>query len=285
MTIQSDVFMDEKNGKKVVACVAVRMKSTRLPRKALANIEGKPMTLRLIERLRVAKTIDNIVICTSTHPDDEILMDSAKKWGVDALAGSEEDVLSRFILASEKYQADLIIRVTGDNVLIDPYIIDRMVYHHIATGADYSRTNGLPLGVTPEVMSAAMLPRLHRLMPDPHQSEYMMLYAFDPEHFHCEVHEASPEVNRPHYSLTVDTPADLELIRRLYIEFPKGKGGPNLIDVVALLDKMPDLKTVSDETQIRLPGGEVKPFGELLKMLSERAELSRRKNRSGSSTE
>jgi len=283
MTFQGEGSMDKKNGKKVIACLAVRMKSTRLPRKALADILGKPMTLRLIERLRVAKSIDKIVLCTSTHPDDAILLDLAKEWGVEALAGSEEDVLSRFIAASEKYQADLVIRVTGDNVLIDPPTIDTMVYRHIDTGADYSRTNGLPLGVTAEVMSATMLPRLHSLMPDPNQSEYMMLFAFDPEHFHCEVHEASREVNRPHYSLTVDTPADLELVRRLYAELPKSEGGPKLVDIITMLDGTPNMKTVSDETPIRFPGGEVRPFGELLKIMAQRSELARRNNLSASS--
>lgn len=270
-------------GKTVIACIAVRMKSTRLPRKALADIGGKPMTLRLIEHLRAAKTIEEIVICTSTHPDDAILVDLAREWGVQAVAGSEDDVLSRFILAAERYQADLVIRVTGDNVLTDPETIDRTVIHHIATGADYTRTNGLPLGVTAEVMSAAMIPRLHDLMPDPTQSEYMMLYAFDPDHFHCEVLEAPPEVNRPHYSLTVDTPADLELIRRIYAGLPAGDNGPRLVDIVAMLDADPDCRTVSDATPIRLPGGKTKSFGEMLVMLSERAEKARRKHGAGRS--
>ena len=275
--------MSVHTGKAVIACIAVRMKSTRLPRKALADIHGEPMTLRLIERLRAAKTIDEIVICTSTHPDDASLVDLAKEWGVQALAGSEEDVLSRFILAAEQYGADLVLRVTGDNVLTDPETIDHMVTHHIATGADYTRTNGLPLGVTAEVMSVTMLPRLHDLMPDPNQSEYMMLYAFDPDHFHCEVLEAPPEVNRPHYALTVDIPADLELIRRIYAELPAGDSGPRLVDIVAMLDADPNCRTVSDATPIRLPGGKTRSFGEMLVMLSERAERARRKYGSGQS--
>lgn len=269
--------MNLHTGKTVIACIAVRMKSTRLPRKALADIHGKPMTLRLIERLRAAKTIDEIVVCTSTHPDDAILVDLAQEWGVQTLAGSEEDVLSRFIIAAERYEADLVIRVTGDNVLTDPGTVDRIVPHHIATGADYTRINGLPLGVTAEVMAASMLSRLHDLILDPGQSEYMMLYAFDPDHFHCEVLEALPEVNRPHYSLTVDTPADLELIRRIYAELSAGDSGPHLVDIVAMLDADPDCQTVSDTTPIRLPGGKTIAFGEFLVMLSERAKQAHRK--------
>jgi spore coat polysaccharide biosynthesis protein SpsF len=231
------------------------------------------MTLRLIERLKMAKTIDEIVICTSTHPDDAILVDLAQQWGVKALIGSEDDVLSRLILAANLYKADAVIRVTGDNVLTDPKTIDQMVVHHINKNADYTRTNGLPLGVTAEIMSATMLPRLHQIMPDPNLSEYMMLYAFDPEHFHCEVFDAPAEVSRPHYSLTVDTPADLELIRHLYAELSTSDGGPTIRDVVALLDKNPNLlHAISSESPIRMPGGTTITFGELITLLSERAE-------------
>ena len=67
-------MMHRQVDKIVIACIAVRMKSTRLPQKALADVAGKPMTLRLIERLRAADTIDRIVVCTSTHPDDAILV-------------------------------------------------------------------------------------------------------------------------------------------------------------------------------------------------------------------
>jgi spore coat polysaccharide biosynthesis protein SpsF len=253
------------------------MKSSRLPRKALLDIGGKPMTLRLIERLRVAEAIDEVVICTSAHRDDAILMELAKEWGVEALAGSEDDVLSRLIMASERYEADLVVRVTGDNVLTDPEIMNRMVLHHIATEADYTRTNGLPLGITADVISTPMLSWLHKLMPDPNQSEYMMLYAFDPDHFHCQVLKAPPEVNRPFYSLTVDTPDDLMLIRRIYSELPGRKGGPRLVDIVALLDTDSNYRPLSGTTPIRLPGGSTTSFSELLVMLDERAEQARKK--------
>ncbi|MCD4734807.1 MAG: hypothetical protein K8R53_02065, partial [Bacteroidales bacterium] len=204
-------------------------------------------------------------------------IDLAKKWGVKAVAGSEEDVLSRFIIAAEQYQADLVIRVTGDNILTDPENIDRMVTHHIAAGADYTRTNGLPMGITAEVMSLRMLQRLHNLMPDPNQSEYMMIYAFDPDRFHCEVLDAAPDVNRPHYSLTVDTPADLELIRYLYGRLSDTDYGPLIKDVVALFDADPANHTSSDTIPIRMPGGKTLSFGQFLEILSERTEKARRK--------
>ncbi len=251
--------------KKVIACIIVRIKSTRLPRKALLDIEGKPMTLRIIERLRTAKTVDQIIICTSSHPDDHILVDLAKTdWGVEVIAGSELDVLSRLIEAANKFQADVVIRITGDNPFTDASIIDRMVKHHIATESDYTRTIGLPIGVTADIMSADMLPRLHKHMPNPNQSEYLSLFAMDHKHFHCELLDAPLELNQPFYSLTVDTPDDIKLARYLYKLLSNDGGIPALSDVIAELDANPDYKGISGETLVKVPGGEKKKYSELL---------------------
>jgi spore coat polysaccharide biosynthesis protein SpsF len=263
--------------KKIVACIIVRMKSTRLPKKALADICGKPLTLHLIERLRKTKTIDEIVLCTSTHPDDAILLDFAIEWGIKSFAGSEDDVLSRLMAAAELHHADIVLRVTGDNILTDPEIIDQMVERHVDFQAEYTRTNNLPLGVTAEVMSASMLRKLHKLMPDPNQSEYMMLYAFDPDNFSCEVLNAPQNLRRPNYSLTVDTPSDLKLIQQIYTELDYSDGGPKLKDIIPFLDANPEKLTVSDDTPIRLPEGETKSFREMLELLDKRASIAKRK--------
>ena len=135
----------------------------RLPKKALLEIEGQPMTFRIIERLKASKTVDQIVICTSSHPDDNILVELAEKWGVEAIAGSELDVLSRLIEASNKFNADIVIRVTGDNPFTDEKLLDKTVKHLIEKNADYTRMIGLPIGVTADVMSSKMLKKLYML--------------------------------------------------------------------------------------------------------------------------
>ena len=253
---------------KVIACLIARMKSVRLPKKSLAEINGKPMTLQLIERLRSSSTIDDIIICTSAHADDAVLLQLATNWGVKALAGSEDDVLSRLIEAAEQSSADIVIRVTGDNVLTCPEMIDRMVRHHVYTGADYTRTCNLPLGATAEIMSASMLQPLHDLMPDPRQSEYMLWFSFDPDHFHCEVMEPPQDVKRPYYSITVDTPKDIELIRYLYSRFPR-PSGPRLTEVITALDEDPSRCTISKDTRIKAPGGESITYQEFLEFLAD----------------
>ncbi|MCP4605637.1 MAG: NTP transferase domain-containing protein [Proteobacteria bacterium] len=251
------------------------MKSTRLKQKALADIRGRAMVEWIIERLRSAKLVDEIILCTSTHPDDQVLIDRAKQWGVRSFAGSQRDVLDRFSKAAKVYEADHIIRVTGDNPLTCPESLDNMIAHHLKTGADYTRTNGMPIGTAAEVMTTSMLEPLACLIPDPAYSGYMVLYAFDPEHFHCEVLDAPAEVNRPRYGLTVDTPDDLERMRQIFKNVPSGLNGPRLADVVEYMDRLGETG-VEDCAVVKLPGGETMTFGAFQEMMDARTCAARR---------
>lgn len=251
------------------------MKSTRLPRKALLDLCGKPVTLRLIDRLRQATMIDEIVLCTSTHPDDRILLERGAAWGVEAIAGDEDDVLARLEQVAAQYGADLLLRVTGDNPLIDPATIDRMIRKHLEAKAEYTRTAGLPLGGTVEVLSASMLPRLREAIPDPTNSEYMLLYAFDPERFDCQILDAPPEIKRPYYNLALDTPDDLVFLRTLYAALePLGGDAAPMEDVIRVLDDM-GYEGIPRSTPIKMPNGETVPYVDFLGILGQRAQRAR----------
>lgn len=266
--------MDESLGKTVIACLIVRLKSTRLPRKALVDVGGRPLTARLISRLKTAHSLSRIVLCTSTNSQDAPLLDLARQCEIDAYAGSEEDVLSRIIDVAEQYKADVLLRVTGDNIYTDPETIDRMVYHHIQTDADYTRTNGLPWGVTAEVLSARMLRPLHAMI-DPTKTEYLTIYACDPKRFHCEFLDSPKDIRRPNYSLTVDTPEDLSLVRMLFEKLPGSEAGPSLRDIIAALDAIPDYKGIPDSAPIKLPDGKSITYREMLDWLQGQARISR----------
>src|SRR3990172_272399 len=102
---------------KVIGLVAVRMKSSRLKGKALLDLNGKPLILQLLLRLKNSTNMDDIVLCTSAHPDDRALLLIAQENGFKSFAGSEDDVMDRFIRAGEREKADVIVRITGDNPL------------------------------------------------------------------------------------------------------------------------------------------------------------------------
>lgn len=230
---------------KAVTLIAVRTKSTRLPGKALVEIEDKPLIEHLIDRLKLAKIPDSILVCTSTHPDDKILVDIAKRNGVKWFTGSEEDVLDRFIKAAEAAGADVIVRTTGDNPLTDPVHIDKMIKRHVETGADYTYVEGLPVGTKPEVISVSTLKKCWDSADNPEYSEYMTLYFKESGAFKVSTVTADPEVSRPNYRLTVDTPEDLKLMQEIYKRLHSEKKVFGLREVIKLLDGNPELVKIN----------------------------------------
>ena len=102
---------------KNVALIAVRLSSSRLPRKAVKPILGRPMIARMVERVQAAPSIDEIVIATSTHEEDDDLERLTRELGIGCYRGSLDDVLGRIHAAAEASGADRVIELLGDNPL------------------------------------------------------------------------------------------------------------------------------------------------------------------------
>ena len=237
---------------KTVALIQVRMKSIRLPKKALVMIEDKPLIEHIIERLKRAEMLGSIVLCTSTHKDDRVLLELAEKVGVRSFAGSEDDVLDRFIKAAEREKADVIVRVNGDNPLIDPHSIDEMVRHHLETGVDFTGMDGFPLGTSAQVVSLDTLKKAHELPGSHEHGEYMTAYIRNPEHFKIRILPAEDSMTRPQYRLTVDTSEDLELMREIYKRLYQAGQIVELSDVIKLLDAHPELIQINANIEQRV---------------------------------
>ena len=73
--------------------ITARLKSTRLKRKILLDLNGKSVLDRVIERAKQVKGIDGVVLCTSINPQDSELYKNALSNQIEFFAGSEDDVL------------------------------------------------------------------------------------------------------------------------------------------------------------------------------------------------
>lgn len=105
---------------RTAAVIQARMGSERLPGKVLRDIAGKTMIDRVIERAQRCLSIDGVIIATSTNASDDVLADHCRSNGVHVVRGSENDVLSRYALAAEKFRCEYVVRITSDCPLIDP---------------------------------------------------------------------------------------------------------------------------------------------------------------------
>ena len=133
--------------------IAVRLKSKRLKKKALLPLNNVPLIVILTERLKRAKKANKVIWCTTINSEDDELEYQANKYGVYCYRGSELDVLSRFIEVAEKFKSKNIVRVTGDNPLTDPEIIDYLLQKHDESLAEYTYCDNIPVGSRSEIIS------------------------------------------------------------------------------------------------------------------------------------
>jgi spore coat polysaccharide biosynthesis protein SpsF len=103
---------------KVLAVIQARLGSSRLPRKCITDICGKPLIAHVVERVQAIEGISSVV--GAVPVDDNELVDVFRELGVDTVMGSQKDVLSRFSLAAHAYRPDIILRITGDCPVLDP---------------------------------------------------------------------------------------------------------------------------------------------------------------------
>ena len=141
---------------KVGAIIQARMGSTRLPGKIMMKLpsNGEHSILKhIIIALKKSKSVDFIVLATSHEKEDDVLESFAKAENILFSRGSSSNVLQRFYETNVKHGFDHILRVTADNPFVDYELIDQSVKNHLESGADYSKTIGLPVGMNLEVFS------------------------------------------------------------------------------------------------------------------------------------
>jgi spore coat polysaccharide biosynthesis protein SpsF len=206
-----------------VVIVQARMTSTRLPGKVLADLAGRPLLERELERLARCARADELVVATTVNADDDPLVALADRVGARWFRGSEHDVLARYAGAARETGAELVVRVTSDCPLIDPVEVDAVIEALEArrSEADFASNileRHLPRGLDTEALWSDVLERLDRLATSVPAREHVTYHAHTerPDRF------ALYAVRRPYDAAdlrwTVDTPEDLELARRLYAE-------------------------------------------------------------------
>src|SRR6266508_2374891 len=129
--------------------ITARLGSTRLPRKMLLELHGQTALERLIDRLRLAQRPDLLVVCTTTEREDDELAALAARLGAEAFRGDRDDILVRWLGATDEHDVDFFAACDGDDLFCDPIHVDRLIACHEETGAEYITCVGLPFGAAP----------------------------------------------------------------------------------------------------------------------------------------
>lgn len=187
--------------------ITSRLASTRLPRKALLDLCGKPMLHRIVDRVRESK-VDDVIVATTTK-DDEIT-DYCQQNGIRVYKGSEEDILDRLYCASE---GNDILRVWGDSPLIDPVIIDNTIdYYRQHFTSGYLYTIRYPTGQNVAICDFKTLEKAHQVVKKAH--DRLWIHKWFTEQRDTKILAHYPDLSD--INLAVDTLGDLERVRWIY---------------------------------------------------------------------
>ena len=204
----------------VVCVTAVRMGSSRLPGKTLAEADGRPLLGYLVDRIMAAKQIDILVVATSSLAEDDPIELFCKENEIACFRGSQDNVLDRITCAFLAHDAEVGVIVYGDGPLIDPLIIDHATKLYQSSESFEFVANDLittfPAGMEVEVLSVDALCRARSLCTDDRISEHGTLFLRQhPNLFQLHNFEAEGTLRRPDLSLEVDTEEDFYVFERV----------------------------------------------------------------------
>lgn len=238
---------------KTVVIMQARMGSTRLSGKVMKRLENKTILEHDIARIRQCRQVDEIVIATTVNDHDDIIEEEAKRLAVKCYRGSETDVLSRYYYAAAENSADIVVRITSDCPLIDPYVVDDVIhfykehkYPYVTNSSVRPNEGTYPRGLDTEVFGFEELEKAHRLATENYQREHVTPYFYEEGR---NIYILNNDVNYSHYRWTLDTEEDYRFLTEVYKHLYKGVHDFYMEDVIRLMDRYPELYQINKEIQ------------------------------------
>ncbi len=232
------------DNKKINAIIQARMGSTRLPGKVLMEIEGTPILYHIIRRLKAINGVDHVIVATSIKEDDDAIAEFCHKNGIPCVRGSEENVLDRFGLAAKGYPADIYIRATGDNPMIDIKLIEEMLAFFYEKNLTYTCYKKYPIGSGVEIFTHKALAEALENAEKPYELEHVTPYMYlNMRSGNVQFYVSA--VDDSNIRMTVDTENDLQFARALFEKLYKKNMYFGIAEIKELLEQEPILKEIN----------------------------------------
>jgi N,N'-diacetyllegionaminate synthase len=207
----------------ITATIIARTNSKRLKNKVIKKICGIFSIEHLINKIKQSKKINRIILCTTKKKEDDILVKIAKNNKINYYRGSEKNVLERILGSIKKYKTDAVIRLTGDDILIDTYYLDKTIDYHLKNNLQYTDAKNLPSGIEAEVFDRQFLETIYKIAEDSTGTEYLTYYVSDHK---SQFKIGSLDVNndyRKKIRLTLDNKEDFIVISKFLENMKKRK--------------------------------------------------------------
>ena len=271
---------------KTVAIIQARMSASRLPGKVMLMINDRPMLEWVVQRTMRAQRVNEVVVATTIDSSDDPVFEFCRQKNYQVSRGSVYDVLDRYYQTAKHFKADVIVRITSDCPLIDPSLIDQTMQFFLSVPEPLKThsklaiprldfvTNRLPppwgrtypIGLDIEAFTFDVLEQANMRAISQHQREHVTPYFYEdtpadqlkyqihgssysiaitPDGHHIALLHHTPDFGNLRW--TVDTPEDLDLVRKIVSYFPDDAF--TWLEVLSLVQKKPKLTQINVQIQ------------------------------------
>ena len=231
--------------------MACRLKSSRLPKKALLPIGKLTSVEKCLKSCLNFKNINHTILATSTHPDDQELENYRFNEQVIFHRGHPDDVIQRYLDIIDTLKIDVIIRVTADMPYVSADIAEFLLNQHFKSGADYTAAKDFAVGTAPEIINVQALKKVKEHFPSADYSEYMTWYfQNNREFFNVKVVDLPKDYIRD-YRLTLDYQEDLDLFNALQTHLDKENKDGSLFQIFDFLDDNPKVVELNNHIGLK----------------------------------
>lgn len=236
----------------VNAIIQARCGSTRFPNKVFALIDGKPLLWHVVNRLKYATKIDDIIVATTVSEKDDKIEQWCKENNVYCFRGSEENVLNRYYSASEAFPSEYVVRITADDPFKEPKVIDAVITKLIEEGYDHVTNNlppSFPEGLDCEAFKKSALDRSEKEAETAFEREHVTQYIYHhPEIF--KIGNVSNPENLSYLRWTIDKDVDFEMVKAVYAHRnPANKGILLMDEILEILKANPEIEKINSEVE------------------------------------
>jgi spore coat polysaccharide biosynthesis protein SpsF len=233
---------------KIGFLITARLKSIRLPNKLILKIKGKEIIRHMIDRLKVSKSLSNIIICTSDNAQDKPLVKIAKEEGIDYFLGDEEDVILRLYNASKEFKLDYVLNITADCPLVSIEYIDIIVKKYMESNADFIRCLDLPHGFFSYGLKIDAMRKVCEIKKSK-ETEVWGRYFTDTGLFNVVDLDIPKKYIRKDYRLTLDYPDDFEFFKKIFEYFDKDTYRTPISEIIKYLDRNPQVVEINKDCE------------------------------------
>lgn len=230
----------------IVAILQARCSSRRFPNKVMKSLMGQPIIWQQYLRVKHARMINLLVLATSTDKTDDKLADFFIQKNEQVFRGSLINVLDRYYHCAKNYQADHIVRLTGDCPLVDPGLIDSVIDKHLTENNDYTTNgnSGFPYGLDVEVIRFSALKMVYERANKLSQCEHVTLYIRQHSaDFKIGYLRAKKDLSFMRWVL--DHPEDFDFIDKVYQALYPDNPIFDTLSIINFLNQHPHLLTIN----------------------------------------